>query len=114
MTDESTNQDPQHLGDGTKSCKFCAEEIKQAAVICRFCGRSQSETSSNQSKLDDLADAIQNKNFTMAIGLLPLQKQVVYQAEVDRRKRSTGIAYLFYFLLGLLGAYKFYSKDQSQ
>jgi hypothetical protein len=34
----------QHLttraGDGqTKACPFCAETIKQAAKVCRFCGR---------------------------------------------------------------------------
>jgi hypothetical protein len=38
----------QHLGapieeGATKACPFCAETIKAAAVVCRFCGRDLSK-----------------------------------------------------------------------
>lgn len=30
---------PEHADDATRTCPWCAETIKQAAVICRYCGR---------------------------------------------------------------------------
>lgn len=32
-------------GGPTKACPFCAERIKQAAKVCRFCGRELPEAS---------------------------------------------------------------------
>lgn len=94
-------------------CKFCAEQIKANARICRFCNRDQTEdlpdkVGKDNASAEQLKRAISNKNFTVAVGLLPQSQQSAYQSEVDRRKKSTGIAYLLYFLLGLVGGHKFY------
>jgi TM2 domain-containing membrane protein YozV len=60
-----------------------------------------------------LIDAVRAGNFISAIGALSSKDQAIYNAEVERRKRSTGIAYLFYFLLWWCGAHKFYLTDRN-
>ena len=29
----------QQMGQGMKKCQFCAELVKQDAIVCRYCGR---------------------------------------------------------------------------
>lgn len=36
------------MSNETKSCRFCGEEIKAAASLCRFCNREQPETSADK------------------------------------------------------------------
>lgn len=38
---QDTPEQPAKTAPDTKPCKFCAEEIKAAAAICRFCNREQ-------------------------------------------------------------------------
>jgi hypothetical protein len=37
--------------DGTKTCPFCAEKIKEAATVCRHCHRDQSPPSTQVDRL---------------------------------------------------------------
>ncbi len=113
----------------TKQCVYCAETIKAEAKICRFCNRSQSVEEISQPHNQDDISAEQNNQLSQPeektkksllkaisvgdyigaeVSILDPQLQGAYQAEVDRRKRSTGVAYLLWFFLGMLGVHKFY------
>lgn len=108
---------------------YCAETIKAQAKICRFCNRDQFAVPAPDSiakvkatkpkppepqillieNTSKLARAVDSHDFVTAVGLLTPSENQVYIAEVDRRKKSTGIAYLFMLLIvGIIGAHKFY------
>lgn len=100
--------------ESQKRCKYCSESILETARICRFCNRDQSvdERKEKEAREDELLAAIDQSNFSEAVSLLPQSQQAAYQAEVERQRKSTGIAYLLYFLLGGFGAHKFYIRER--
>lgn len=97
-----------------KACKFCAEQILESARICRYCNRDQfrDEQREKERQEDELIAAIDQFDLSRAVSLLPQAQQAAYQSEVDRQKKSTGIAYLFFVLLGCFGAHKFYCRER--
>lgn len=97
-----------------KRCKYCSEQILESARICRYCNRDQfhDEQRERERQEDELIAAIDQFDLSRAVSLLPQAQQAAYQSEVDRQKKSTGIAYLFFILLGCFGAHKFYCRER--
>ena len=112
-----------------KPCRFCAKTIQKETLFCPFCNHMQNDIAppvaqrpnrllniltamSGQkdvfTQAEVLTQAIEADNFVRAVSLLPTKFQATYQAEAERRKKSAGITYLLWFLLGLLGVHKFY------
>ncbi len=104
-------------------CPFCAESIKKEAIKCKHCGSMLNQISNSQPHLEqhvsedvthsrNLENAVLTGNFIAAISALSTKDQAIYNAEVERRKKNTGIAYLFYFILHWCGAEKFYIGER--
>jgi tetratricopeptide (TPR) repeat protein len=86
-------------------CKHCHSELKASSAPVPIQAKSHSQDSR------ELENAIFAGNFSQVVALLPAPQLAAYQAEIDRRRKHIGVAYLYHFLLGIYGAAKFYLRE---
>lgn len=120
-TNVSSTPSPTH-SDNTKSCPYCAETIKAAAIVCRFCQRDLNQAKEKPAtvqrkkksrmprSLDSQSDypVSGNEAIIQAQRALDDRDLIIYNAELTRSKKSLALAYLLCIFLGATGAHKFY------
>lgn len=79
------------MTQGYKRCPYCGEEIREEAVICRYCGREQQAPGCSQNPYPHYSPFDRNDAF----------------AESPEGK-SRGVAALLAIFLGSLGIHYFY------
>lgn len=116
----TTDQMPGSAQPGTKTCKFCAEEIKAAARICRFCDRDQEDELPRMPAEQSITK--HNAADEVAATTVPTSERKCSFCREDIKRdaiicshcgknlapKSTGAAYLFLLFLGGIGAHRFY------
>src|SRR5258708_6980113 len=93
-----------------KKCRFCAEDIKVDASLCRFCNRDQIDAGDTAKPAlfggdpssDSLIDVKRN---------LKANDLAVIAMEMAKFRKNILPAYLFWFFLGGIGAHKFYLRS---
>src|SRR5262245_38087648 len=91
----------ERLTDATKQCPFCAETIKAAAVVCRFCGReltSQAAPMASGSSDRQLLDQ-EIADYTHAGWRITSQSPTAFQAMRPRKWPPFGLALALVLLL---------------
>jgi Flp pilus assembly protein TadD/TM2 domain-containing membrane protein YozV len=114
----NTDQLPSDTQPGVKTCKFCAEEIKAAARICRFCNRDQEEDLPHlhAEHNDTTSHAVEEKTTVSASERKcsfcreDIKRDAIICSHCGKNlsPKSTGAAYLFLLFLGGIGAHRFY------
>jgi TM2 domain-containing membrane protein YozV len=92
----------------TRKCRWCAEEIKPDALICRFCQRAQTEPVQVQDTKQPW-EARQFKTVAEYLNALDPNELAIVNAERSRRSKSILAAYLLWLFLGGIGAHRFYT-----
>ena len=77
-----------------KKCKFCAEEIQDAAIVCRFCGKDQAEVIANTTA----QAAVFSPTCKLCGGVMKPSKEAKSQGSC--LLALVGVVILFFFPIG--------------
>ena len=100
---------------------FCSEEIKQKALLYRFCGKEQNKIENQQIEhievkskqrvsLIKLINSAETNNILEMLSYLNLEDRKLFEVMYNIKKKDTGTAYFHLFTLGLLGRHQSYIK----
>jgi TM2 domain-containing membrane protein YozV len=101
---------PSQSPSATKQCPYCGEDIKIAAIICRFCNRELPKGNSKKRINSVSSDYPPSEIQIDVISQQSLDDKdiAIYHGEMSRRRKSIAIAYLLCIFLGALGVHQFY------
>jgi TM2 domain-containing membrane protein YozV len=107
---------PEQSHADTRKCPYCAEAIKWEARICRFCQRSLAVpvATPEVTRTTNLPPKASSAQYEAACReQMTAQQQLLFEAEMTAVRKSGGTGFLLAFLLGGIGAHRFYLGDMT-
>jgi hypothetical protein len=78
--------------DHAKRCQFCAESIKEEALVCRYCGRDVDVTATSAQRGSTVNTAAMEKNFAELQALLKDHEESAAQRFADIEPATNYVA----------------------